>query len=303
MSAAEPTPEPLGAIVVPTDFSKGAELALQRTLLLPLAPRAKIHIVHVLPPHLPATLRTGAESEAQARLEQTLFHARKRTAPTEVALTSEVLRGEPFVEIIRTSRNLNADLIVIGRHGRRPIRDMFIGATAERVVRKGDVPVLVVNLEPTHPYRHPIIATDLEDSSRRTVDLALRVLGTNTKLVNVVHSFHVPFEGFVTPSDSAREKSELRRSYEDSAVTGLAKFLARYQSIGVQWKTFVHQGDPRAVVLAAAEGLEADLVAVGTHGRSGIAHALVGSVAEWVITAATGDVLIARPVRFAFELP
>jgi nucleotide-binding universal stress UspA family protein len=86
-------------------------------------------------------------------------------------------------------------------------------------------------------------------------------------------------------------------------VTGLAKVLAPYPSIGVQWKTFVRQGDPRSVVLAAAARLEADVLAVGTHGRAGIAHALVGSVAEWVITAATCDVLIARPVRFSFELP
>jgi nucleotide-binding universal stress UspA family protein len=304
MSASEPTlREPLRTLLVPTDFSKGAELALERALLLPLAPGAKIHIVHVSPPDLPAKLRPKAESEARARLEQVLSEARKRKAATEVDVTSEILRGEPFVEIIRTSRSLNVDLIVLGRHGPRPIRDMFIGTTAERVVRKGDVPVLVVNLKPTHPYRHPVIATDLEDSSRRTVELALRVLGTHMKLVNVVHAFHVPFEGFVTPSYSAREKSEWRRSYQETAVTGMTKFLAPYQDIGVRWKTFIRQGDPRSVVLAAAARRKADLIALGTHGRSGIAHALIGSVAEWVITAATCDVLVARPIHFSFELP
>jgi len=75
-----------------------------------------------------------------------------------------VLSGEAFVEIIRRSRSLGAELIVIGRHGRRPVRDMFIGTTAERVIRKGDVPVLVVNRKPRSPYRRPLIATDLEDA-------------------------------------------------------------------------------------------------------------------------------------------
>jgi nucleotide-binding universal stress UspA family protein len=290
-------------VLVPTDFSKGAELALERALLLPLAPGAKIHIVHVLPPDLPAKLRAKAESEARARLEQMASHARKSKAAAEGNVTSELLRGEPFVEIIRASRSLNADLIVLGRHGRRPIRDMFIGTTAHRVIRKGDVPVLVTNIKPTHPYRHPVIPTDLEDSSRRTVELALRVLGTHIKLVNVVHAFHVPFEGFVTPSYSAREKSEWRRSYQETAVTGLTKFLAPYRDIGVRWKTFIRQGDPRSVVLAAAARRKADLIAVGTHGRSGVAHALIGSVAEWIIAAATCDVLVARPIRFSFELP
>lgn len=304
MTTSEPTPrQALRTLLVPTDLSKGAELALERALLLPLAPGAKIHIIHVLPSDLPAKVRAKAESEARARLEQMASHARKSKAAVEGDVTAELLRGEPFVEIIRASRSLNADLIVLGRHGRRPIRDMFIGSTAHRVIRTGDVPVLVVNIKPTHPYRHPVIATDLEDSSRRTVELALRILGPHMKLVNVVHAFHVPFEGFVTPSYSARERSEWRRSYQETAATGLTKFLAPYRDIGVRWKTFVRQGDPRSVVLAAAAWRNADLIAVGTHGRSGIAHALIGSVAEWIVTTATCDVLVARPIRFSFELP
>jgi nucleotide-binding universal stress UspA family protein len=56
-------------------------------------------------------------------------------------------------------------------------------------------------------------------------------------------------------------------------------------------------------MLAEAVGRRADLIAVGTHGRSGIAHALIGSVAEWVIQTAACDVLVARPARVSFELP
>jgi nucleotide-binding universal stress UspA family protein len=296
--------EPLQSILVPTDFSKSAELALGRTLRLPLVPGAKLHVVHVLPADLPAKVRPKAEADARRSLEEALSHARDAGQSSgELNLTSEVLRGEAFVEIIRSSRSIGAELIVLGRHGRRPIRDMFIGTTAERVVRKGDVPILVVNVKPTHPYQRPLIATDLEDASRRTFELALRVLGPEVSNVNVVHAFHVPFEGFVTPISSAREKSDYRRSFQEEAVAGLAKFLGQYQNCGVRWKTAVHQGDPRSVVLAMARRRRVDLIVLGTHGRSGVAHALVGSVAEWVIAAATCDVLVARPIRFSFELP
>jgi hypothetical protein len=106
MSAAEPTArEPLGAFVVPTDFSKGAELALQRTLLLPLAPRARIHLVHVLPADLPARLRTKAESEARARLEQTLLHARKRKAATWPSASSAQTRNASTSFTLSTFRS------------------------------------------------------------------------------------------------------------------------------------------------------------------------------------------------------
>ena len=190
----------------------------------------------------------------------------------------------------------------MGRHGRRLIRDRLIGTTAEHVIRKGDVPVLVVSLPPTQPYRRPVITTDLEDASRRTFELAFRVLGPEVTQVNVTHAFNVPFEVFGPPTSAARETSDYQRSFQETAITSLAKFLTPYQDSGVCWQTIIRQGDPRAVVLEAALRYQADLIAVGTHGRSGIAHALVGSVAEWVIAAATCDVLVARPIRFSFEL-
>lgn len=303
MSAPEAARRPLESLLVATDFSKGAGLALDRALLLPLARGVRIHLVHALPADMPARLRAVAETEARARLEGLVSQARQRQAKVEVELTSGLLRGEPFVEIIRSARRIDADLVVLGRHGRRPILDMLIGTTAERVVRKGDVPILVVNTRPAHPYRQPLIATDLEDTSRRTVDLALRVLGPDAGAVDVVHAFHVPFEGFVTPSQSARKKSDWRRSFQESSTKGLERFLAPYRDRGVRWRTFIREGDRRSVVLALAARRKADLIAVGTHGRSGLAHALVGSVAEWIIGAATCDVLVARPVRFSFELP
>lgn len=292
----------LGTLLVPTDFSEGAAFALERALLLPLGPSARIHVLHVLPHELPEKLRAKAESEARARLDRVLARARASKAAADADVTSEIRRGRPFVEIIRTSRSLGVDLIVLGRHGRRPVRDMFIGTTAQRVVRKGDVPVLVVNLEPTHPYHRPLIALDLEDSSRRVVDLALRVIGRDVKVVEAVHAFHVPFEGFVTPTYSARDRSEWRRSYQETALTRLTTLLTPYRNIGVRWKTLVRQGDPRSVVLAAAARRKADVIVVGSHGRSGIAHALLGSVAEWIITAATCDVLVARAQISLLEL-
>jgi nucleotide-binding universal stress UspA family protein len=169
MTQAEPTTRaPFETVLVPTDFSPGAEHALGRALKLPLAPGARFHVVHVLPADLPARVRSEAEADSRASLEQVLTRARDIAKATgALDLTSEVLRGQPFVEIIRCARRIDAELVVLGRHGRRPIRDMFIGTTADRVIRKGDVPVLVVNRRPTLPYRRPLLATDLEDAARR----------------------------------------------------------------------------------------------------------------------------------------
>jgi nucleotide-binding universal stress UspA family protein len=295
---------PFKTVLVPTDFSKGAERALGRALRLPLARKASLHVIHVLPAGLPARVQPKAEAAARASLERALSRAARAAKATgELELTSEVLHGQAFVEIIRCARRTDAELVVLGRHGRRPIRDMFIGSTADRVIQKGDVPVLVVSRNPTRPYRKPLIATDLEDGSRRTFELALRLLGREVKSIDVVHAFAVPYEGFVMPTWSAQDRSEYRRSFQESAVAGLAASLKAYEDARVRWKTAVRPGDPRVIVLAEARRRRADLIALGTHGRSGLAHALLGSVAEWVIAAAPCDVLVARPVHFSFELP
>ena len=140
-TTATPSREPFRTVLVPTDFSTGAEHALGRALKLPLAPGASLHVIHVLPVDLPARDRSAAEADARASLEQALSRARDvAKAASAINATFEVLGGQAFIEIIRCARRIDAELVVLGRHGRRPIRDMFIGTTADRVIRKGDVP-------------------------------------------------------------------------------------------------------------------------------------------------------------------
>jgi len=77
MTTSDPRLEPLSSLLVPTDFSKGAEAALGCALLLPLAQGAKIHILHVLPPNLPAKARPKAKADAK---RQARFQGARRDA-------------------------------------------------------------------------------------------------------------------------------------------------------------------------------------------------------------------------------
>ena len=295
--AAPVEPRPLRRVLVPTDFSKGAELAFRRALRLPFAPGARLAIAYVVPSNLPAGYHAREQAQARRALATLVARARAALPDRSIEVTPEVLTGRPFEEIIRRSRQLRAELIVLGRHGHRPIRDLFISTTAERVVRKGQVPVLVVNLDPTRAYRRPMIATDLEEASATTFELALRVLGPSVPSVHVTHAYHVPFEGLLTPAPSARPRSAYRRSVQAEARAGLDALLAQHGDRGVAWTSTLRTGDPRAVILVEAARRQTDLLAVGTHARAGVAHALLGSVATWVLAAAPCDVLIVRAGR------
>jgi nucleotide-binding universal stress UspA family protein len=307
MSLAERSEEMLlERVLVPTDFSKNATRALERAVLLPLAPRARLHLVHVLPKNLPAKMRAKTEAEARRALEQAVSEARagaRKQGAKTLEITSALLFGDPFVEIIRSSRTIEAQLIVLGRHGRRPIKDMFIGTTAERVVRKGDVPVLVVNLKAARAYTRPLLTLEDEASTRRTLEVMLQVVGPSVRGATLVHAFNIPFEEFVTPRHPVRELSTYRKECRNAAAATVKRFLTSVSELGLRWSVALRPGDARSIILRESVRTRADLLALGTHARSGLAHALIGSVAEWVLAAAPCDVLVTRPPALTFELP
>jgi nucleotide-binding universal stress UspA family protein len=293
-------------VFVATDFSASAGFAIARAGLVPLAEGARITVVHTLPEAVPERAYDSVEKAARRQLEDAVVDLSMSIGAlerTDIKISSELCRGPAYVEIIRHARAVGADLIVIGRHGRRPVRDLFLGSTAARVIRCGDLPVLVVSQKATRRYQRPLIAVDLEDTCRSVVDLALRLVAPDVDNVTMVHAYHVPFEGFMTPGARAEDMTISRRAYRQAAVAGVARLRASLGDVGVRWQTSIERGDPRTMVIAEATHRRADLLAMGTHGRNGVAHALVGSVAEWLIEAAACDVLIARPARVSFELP
>lgn len=293
----------LGAVLVPTDFSSGARYAAERAVLLPLSAGGKIHLVHVLAREHARV--SGIREEAQRLLEKTAALVTRRALTHGAAapeVVAELLTGEPHVEIIRRARAVDADLVVIGRKGAGARLTKVIGTTAARVVRMGDLPVLVVCRRATAPYRRPLVGMALDESARRVLRLVRAVCAPDVGTVHAVHAYRVPFQGFV-PAGTEDSPTGFHRELKAEAAARFEKLIETIAPGDVRLKPLLRQGDPRLVILDEAERLRADLVALGTHGRSGLAHALLGSVAESVIMAARCDVLVARPVRFTFELP
>jgi nucleotide-binding universal stress UspA family protein len=155
----------------------------------------------------------------------------------------------------------------------------------------------------TASYRRPLVAVDLEDGSRAVVDLALRVFGPDVSTAVIAHAYHLPFEGLMTPSVRPAELAAYRKQSHDVARAGLARLIASLGSCGVQWRTSVRRGDARSIILMDSARRRADLLVIGTHARSGVSHALLGSVAESIIDSAPIDVLVVRPALASFERP
>lgn len=291
---------------VATDFSAGSADAMARAGRLPLARGGRITVAHVSSAALPSKARRPVEDAARGQLDQAcaaLSDATSASGRADIEIVSALYRGRPYVDIIRQARSTGADLIVLGRHGHRPVKDMFIGSTAERVIRAGDLPVLVVHRKATRPYRRPVLAVDIEETSQSVVNVAWHVLGPDVTSVGMLHACRLPFEEVATPTASPRDVPAARKECQQSAVLRMARFQESLGDTGVRWQTSIVYGEPRTAILAEALRRRADLLVLGTHGRKGLSHVLLGSVAEWVIRAAACDVLVARPTRLTFRLP
>ncbi|MFO8006157.1 MAG: universal stress protein [Candidatus Brocadiia bacterium] len=148
-------------IVCAVDFSKYSDHALRYALSLARLFGAELTVVHVVEmPFLPSYSMAGVpdlsmpveelEENAREHLNEKLEQCRSEHADVE----AEVLTGSPFVEIIDFARQVEADLIVMGTHGRSGLRQLLIGSVAEKVVRKAPCPVLTVK-HPDHDFEMP----------------------------------------------------------------------------------------------------------------------------------------------------
>lgn len=274
---------PLSSIVVATDFSKGAQHALGRAMQLPLKRGAHVVLVHALPDDIPGTLMKKAQAEAQQALTQELSRAQPRPG---VTLEGVVVLGSTADQLCKQADAHEADLIVMGRHGRKGLEGLILGSTPFKVTRRSNRPVLVVNRAPEDGYHRAFAAVELDSQAKQVAKVARTVVG-DAPTLRLFHAAPVPFEDYVALAGPKQTRyREKAKAEAFKALSAIAK--------GVDAEPEVRLGDARSLILEEVEHTNADLVTVGTHGRSTIGRLLEGSLSEWVVGHLTCDVLVVR---------
>lgn len=287
-------------ILAATDFSELSRLAIRRAVQLSQEHGAGLELLHVvqeLPP------------EESFPLQQALEAARKELAeestgdvPTGFHCQCTVETGKDFVTIIRRAQQLRADLIVIGAHGNHSFKDYLIGTTAEKLARKAGIPLLVVKQPPQKPYRRMLVATDFSTASYQAMETALSIAPQAS--VEIVHVYGFWGEGRLSMAGANREELELyRQQARNSSIALLHEWMEGFDLNGRHVEQHLLQGHPASVIARLAAERQADLVVMGTSGRSGLPYILLGSVAEQALRTIPCDTLVARPSGFRFELP
>ena len=274
-------------LLMATDLTARSDRALDRALRIAAEHDASLTVVHVIDADLPASL---ADAQGKAATRAIREHIAASTAAERPRVSVEVAFGRAYAVIVEMSEAIEADLIILGLHREDAFKDMFRGTTAERVIRAGNVPVLLVKERPDDPYRRIMVGVDFSVYSRRAVEFAVRFAPAGR--FHLVHAFDVPFKGFLYGADTRREVSKQHEiEFQKMVEAEMATFLSTLEATAPKLDRIMQEGTVHEVIDRQVESLEPDLLVVGTHGRTGVAHALLGSIAEDLLRAPPCDVL------------
>ncbi|MEI4263853.1 universal stress protein [Roseovarius sp. D0-M9] len=286
-------------ILVATDFSERSDRALRRATLLARQLKASLAVVHVIDDDQPRRIVDAEQKQASTLLRQlaeTLRDVDGLDCETQVILAS------PFAGIVKAVVALNPDLLVLGPHRRQVLKDVFIGTTAERTIRSVACPVLMVNAPPVGSYKHVLQTTDLTDGSRDALRRFPGLKLGDTAKSSLLYVFDAPALrlafGHSIPSDDQKHYLEDEQRH---AARDLSRFVSSVGLEGTRQVVRYEEAAAQHEILKAAKTEKADLVVLSTHGKTGVAKLLLGSVTEHVLKSATIDVLAIPPVHDTSE--
>lgn len=284
-------------ILVATDFRPGSEEAIRQALAM-ARDAHDVAICHVMPevrtvrplfPQLQIDDSLAAvELEAFAREECERFLDRVGAPNVDVYLES----GAPHVKLVERARRWGADLIVVGA----PRSPRATTGTAENVARHAPVPVLVARESGAGPV---VVGCDLSEPSLRAVEAAGKQAKAMGKRLVVIYAIDAERElawlgALRRFSDVARETYTTRLiARVEDAASELGQAIAGIVP-GAQGD--VELGEAAETLRRRAHELDASLLVIASHARTGLDYALVGSVAEAVIESAPTSVLVVRDV-------
>lgn len=293
----------LKSIVVGVDFTACSHDALVQAIRLSEWNRADLHVVHVIDTLVIVELQESL-SPLVVEMERTLVEDAKKAwaefsadIPNAAKLDFAVAVNNPIIELTRRCRDRKADLLVLGAHG--VTHDRGVGTLAGQLVRRGPSRTLLVRPGQTGPFRLVVVGIDFSEMSRRALEQAMRVAAEDDAQVHAVHVFRPPWKGLMFKPSNVDASPAAQAKHRDALRARLEEFC-RPHDPQVQWTSprfdLVENTSHGAGLVEYAKAAGADLVALGTRGKTNLRDVLLGSTAERVLRQAHCSILAVRPI-------
>lgn len=302
-----------GSIVVPLDGSRFSEYALPHARTVARHCGADLHLVHVYDRASPGDLLSvtpyhyegvDLKEYEEVYLDEDRSYldrlARRIDHDGQVPITTTLLRGEVRKALEEYAEDVEAGLVVMSTHGRTGVSRAWLGSVADTLVRHVTLPMLLVRPLPdvTEPpaqveIRRILVPLDGSPRARNTLAVARTLaegMGARLILLHAVSSrMVVGARSYPVRTGHLEERWNDAEEYLERAAEPL-----REAGLEVETRVLEHD-EPHGAILAAAGEEGADVIAMATHGHSGLARAVLGSVTDKVLRGSVLPVLVQGP--------
>jgi nucleotide-binding universal stress UspA family protein len=270
-------------IIVPVDFSEHSEFALEAASNIARKYDSELIVLHML--ELSNAILT---SGSVAINDEAVFYLKLAEQKFETFLDKPYLEGIKVTPIVKhfkvwnevnaIAEEHNANLIVMGSHGVSGMKEVLIGSNTEKVVRHSDIPVLVIKHNPIlFDFENGVFASDFSDDA---VPAYLKAKTIFDKLGAKMHLVYVN-----SPDGNFRSSSEIDKRISEFLKNAHGD-LPQLKEVNIVSDYTIENG-----ILNFANVIGADVIAVATHGRKGLAHFFEGSISEDIANHSTLPVM------------
>ncbi len=293
-------------VVVATDFSPSARVAMAHAARIATARRSPLHVVAVIDSEPVASMASSvpmsrADVEKQVIVRGRMLLERELQDAGIPGAASEAHRhvsiGRPGKMIIEECERLGAGLLVVGYHGRTERTDRGPGTVAQRCVRHAPCDVLLTRRDAPGPFRRVAVGVDFSSASMSVVGRGAEMAGASDAELVLIHAYADPFEslGYMGLGLGVEQPVPLS-DYAAVLQADLEKLAAGLRPAvrgGVRTEVLLDTHYGRAIA-EWCSGHHADLTVVGTLGKPGLRYWLLGSTAEFVLRSTPSAVLAVR---------
>jgi nucleotide-binding universal stress UspA family protein len=290
-------------VLYPTDFSDTARQALTHALFLAEEYDAELHLLHAVvlheydpndPEHRfpePRELLRRMFEVADSEMARLLEKQQETSLEIHEATRKGFAAGEVILDY---AAEIDADLVVMGTHGRRGPARLLLGSVAGEVVRGAKCPVMTMSHrekpQPIEAFERILVPIDFSEHSEAAVRYAEDLAGRYRAGLQLLHVVEVPtYPYFYVPPEEEYIESRKKRAHE-----ALEELAATTVEEKVDYSTHVVDGRAGSEIVEFSAGSESDLIVISTHGLSGLDRLLMGSTTEEVVSRAQIPVLTVK---------
>lgn len=280
----------MSTVLIPTDGSPAAEQAIDHGVGVAARFDGTVHglyAIHLMPTSDFEVLGNGTtvtESEAEQG-DAALDRIERQCDAAGVTFERHLREGDPTDVILSLGKEIDPDLITMGTEGGTGLTRRLLGSTTVGVLREKTAPVLAVpgnGADINGEYDTILVATDGSGPAKEAASMAF----------DWAQAFDADIHGLYVVEEAFCDTKEVEDALEADGKRAIDTLEDRATEAGLSTTTAIERGVPNDVIRRQAESVDAELIVLGRHGRSGIDGRVFGSVSERTVRTAERPVLV-----------